>query len=273
MYTGEYLINPAEEKKNKRISAIITAILVALLIIISIFIILNQKEPEFPQEGILISWGDPNDQGFGEIEPTKSEAPAQSNPSTPQPVEEVQEVTPTNNVNAVEVETKVEKKPVEPTKTPVKTPEPKPQEQKVEEKPKIDQTKLFKGGNTSDNNATSQGKTYGGMGNEGDPTGGTRPGMSTGDGAFELGGNLKGRGWRIQPNEDRINHNLSATETLILNIEVDPEGNVKVLGLGRGNEVTDPNIQRMVIREVENARTKPGNSTVRGTVTFVLKPR
>ena len=269
--TTEYLIDPVSEKRNRRISAALTAILIMLLLIIAFLIVLNRNEPDFPPEGILISFGT-TEEGSGDIEPTIQEKTAQATPSTPQPVESVDEINPTSDINATEVKTKQQKKPVEPVKTPEKTPETKPQEQKVEEK-KIDDTKLFKGGNPTQNPSQSQGRDLGALGNEGDPTGGAKPGLSTGDGAFELGGGLKGRGWALSPDKDRINHNLSATETMVLEIEVDPSGRVKVLRIGRGNEVTDPAIQQMVIREVERARVNPGNTSVRGTVTFILKPR
>lgn len=282
MIASDFLLRPELEKSYQRRSATITAIIVIALLLLAFFLILNRPEPDFPEEGILISMGQ-TETGSG-IEEPQQQQEVTSPPPTPAPQqsdEVVEEVNVTQDVNstAVDVEEDQEQEqPVEepepqeePVTQPVQTPE-----QPTEEPQEDPRYTYNPNASNSQSQSTSQGSTNDPTGNMGDPNGdpsspnmGDNPGLGNSGVAFDLGG----RGARSLPTPERKARNEQGK--IILEIFVDQQGNVVRVGdLLRGTEVTDP----AMIQEARQLAAKcrfqadpSAPSVQRGTIAITFK--
>lgn len=278
MLASSYLLRPEVEKRHKRLSAIITALIIALLVLITFLWVLAKPEPEFPEEGILISFGETNT-GQGQIEPQQAEetTPPPPQPQPTEPVEEALETT--EDVNATEVATeepKSEPQEEKPVEDPVEQPPVEPvEEPKPEPKPKPKYTYNPTGSN-EDNPSQGQGNAEDPMGNMGDPKGGNNPnnmgGTTGGDGSpFSHG--LGGRGIVSTPSlpkKQRPEQGRASFEVCI-----DNSGRVvDILGISRNNQITDPGMldeARKAIYRLEFTKSQRGRQCGEVTLTFTYQ--
>ncbi len=267
--TAEYLINPEEERANKRKSAIITALIIIAFLLLSIFWVFRQPPEQFPPPGILIAMGT-TEQGSGETKPVpqketpKKEVQPQPEPPAPQEVETPVETVDDPNSTAIEEkkeekkeEVKEPEKPVEKPKEPVKPKYTMPSENQNQEEPKDTKGNYEMPGDMGNPQGSEQSQNMGDV-----------PGL----GNFEFGGGLSGRGVRKVPDvEKKVRREQGK---VILEIWVDESGNVVRVGdIMRGTEITDPAMIREARQLASQVRFDPSgeSGTVRGTITITFK--
>lgn len=278
MLATDFLLQPAVEKRHRRQSAIITTLIMALLLLVMFFWVFAQPEPEFPEEGILISFGETTT-GQGKVEPQQLEQTTP--PPTPQPAEPVEETIETvDDVNATAIDAQEEvPEPVEPDPVPEPDPEPVPDmpEEPIEEAepaPTPNYTFNPTGSNT-DNNSQGQGDNDE-RGNMGDPMGGnnnnTMGGLSGDDGSpFSHG--LGGRGILATPSLPRKQRPEQGRASF--EVCIDNTGRVvEILGLSRSNQITDTDMlqeAREAIRQLKFTQSQRGRQCGEVTLTFTYR--
>ena len=116
-------------------------------------------------------------------------------------------------------------------------------------------------------NADSRGTTEG-SGTQGVSTGNATQGAPTGTGgigSYDLGGRSLGRGGLIQPN-----YSVNDYGTVVVNITVDPNGNVIHAEIGRGTTTPNSTLRNEAMRAARNTKfntvTTPNNQ--QGTITY-----
>lgn len=279
MLTSDYLLRPEVEKKHQRQSAVITTIIMALLLLLMLFWVLARPEPEFPEEGILISFGETHT-GQGNVEPQQAEqvTPPPPQPQPTEPVEETVETVDDVNATAVDVQEEVPE-----TQAPDPVPEPQPDpipdtpEEPVEE-PEPDPTPNYTynpSGANQDNPSQTQGNNDPG-GNMGDPMGGNtnnNMGGVSGDNGSPFSHGLGGRGILSTPSlpkKQRPEQGRASFEVCI-----DNSGRViEILGLSRNNQVTDTdmlNEARQAIRKLRFTESQRGRQCGEVTLTFTYQ--
>lgn len=278
MLTSDYLLRPEVEKKHQRQSAVITTIIMVLLLLLMLFWVFAKPEPEFPEEGILISFGETNT-GQGNIEPQQAEevAPPPPQPQQADPVEEAVETV--DDVNATEVDVQ-EEVPEQETPEPIQDPQPDPVPETPEpvEEPKPDPKPKYTfnpNGANEDNPSQSQGNSDPG-GNMGDPNGGNNNnnmGGLSGDDGSPFSHGLGGRGILSTPSlpkKQRPEQGRASFEVCI-----DNSGRVvEILGLSRSNQITDTdmlNEARQAIRQLRFTESQRGRQCGEVTLTFTYR--
>lgn len=278
MLTSEYLLRPEVEKKHQRLSAILTTLIMVLLLLLMLFWVFAKPEPEFPEEGILISFGETNT-GQGNVEPQQAEevTPPPPQPQQTEPVEETVETV--DDVNATEVDVQEEQPEPQEEPTPEPQPDPVPEtpEEPVEEPEPDPQPKYTynPSGANEDNNSQSQGNTDDG-GNMGDPMGGNNNnnmGGVSGDDGSPFSHGLGGRGILSTPSlpkKQRPEQGRASFEVCI-----DNSGRVtEILGLSRNNQITDTdmlNEARQAIRKLRFTESQRGRQCGEVTLTFTYR--
>jgi outer membrane biosynthesis protein TonB len=247
-----------EQRKNKRIAAIVTGILYALLIILFLFLGFSTPLPKPAPEGIEVMLGN---QSFGkeQIIDNPKEATPQPvvqeqvvTPPQPQPAQPVineQQVVTGNDDVAIKPVDKPAVKPSEtkptetkPNETTTSTPTPDPVVQKEPERT-VDQGALF----TKKPGQGGQGTT---QDNAGDPTGTDRSketgksGSSTLDGTGSSGELGDGRKMltRLKPEED-----YQVRGKIVVEVVVDKDGTVLRARVDRGTTISNTSLQQKCI--------------------------
>jgi outer membrane biosynthesis protein TonB len=271
----EYLLQPEVEIANKKKSATLTAIIIIVFLLLAFLVRMLNPEPDFPEEGILIAFGN-TETGQGYEPPSQQSVPAAN--SAQETVEEVQEeLQPTDDVNASEVNVTEEKEIVK-NETPVKDPveDPSTSEQNNPD-PEPEKTKYTY--SSSENNQQTQSSSQGNNmnnGDMGDPRGsehsnnmGTDPGL----GKAGVSGYLSGRGVANQPSVKKKVRNEQGV--IKLEIFVNPNGRVVRTGnIIRGTEVTDPAMlkeAREIAMKFSFEAKADAPALQKGTVTIVFK--
>jgi TonB family protein len=116
-------------------------------------------------------------------------------------------------------------------------------------------------------NANSRGNTEG-SGTQGVSTGNATQGSPTGTGgigSYDLGGRSLGSGGLIQPR-----YNVNDYGTVVVNITVDPGGNVIHAEIGRGTNTPSSTLRNEALRAARNTKFNAINSTIdqQGTITY-----
>lgn len=269
------------EEQNKRKGLIVSLVFHALIIILLLLPLLKYPDPPPGQEGILVSFGQPNigkgddrpDTQQEKIEDPKppSETEKKVEPVSevkPTPVESKKEVVTSDDPNEVSIRKREEERKRQEENERRKAAEEAERQRKAEEAAK--QAELEK--------AKKQfGDAFGGKGkgntdkagNQGDPKGDpdakNLEGISTGTG--NVGGGLAGRGIQYKPS---IQDKFQRTGTVVVNICVDRNGNVtKANFTQRGSSINDSELNRIAESNALKFKFSPSNIDEQcGTITF-----
>ncbi|MDR3308690.1 MAG: energy transducer TonB [Tannerella sp.] len=118
---------------------------------------------------------------------------------------------------------------------------------------------------------SQQGKATAGEGNEGNPFGNSDTGPNTGTGgygSFDLGGRGIGSGGLPRPE-----YNGKDDGTIVIDITVDPAGNVVNAKIGQGTKVTDSAIRESALSAARRAKFNKieGSNNQSGKITYYYK--
>ncbi len=281
-----------KEEDNRKKGLIISTIFHVLMLLILFLPLLKYPDPPPGQEGILVSFGQPNI-GQGDSRPdtqqeeivepkppseTEKQVETRAEPKPTPPVETQKEVVTANDPNEVSIRKREEeqKKKVEAEKRKVEDDrrkaiedaEKKRQSDEAAKQAELDKAKkqfgdAFGGkGKGSTDKAGNQGDP------KGDPDAKNLEGISTGTG--NIGGGLSGRGVQYKPT---IQDKSQKTGTVVVNVCADRNGNVtKANFTQRGSTSNDSELIR--IAESNAMKFKFSSSSVDeqcGTITFTFK--
>lgn len=252
-----------DEKKNKIISASITALLMVIVLIICFSFGYQPPDPPIPENGVEVNLGD-SDMGIGE-----NSEPSSSVPTPPTPYRESSDNTPVdeqvmtqNNEETTSIAQK--DNPKDNTKADNAQPE-KPKE------PAINKKALFKGSNNK-NTTGSQGVTQG-IGDQGKPDG--NPNSQSFSGQAGNGGssyNLSGRSVKSLP---QPNYSSNDQGKVVVEIWVDPNGNVtRVSAPAKGSTITKANLvehAKAAARKAKFSTKSDAPEEQKGTITYVYR--
>ncbi|GAA4335126.1 hypothetical protein GCM10023149_42920 [Mucilaginibacter gynuensis] len=264
------------EENNYPKAFLATGIILAVVIAMSYFIVFhNLPKEEDGTGGILVNYGTV-DEGMGDDymsteEPSVAEKANKSKPDkvTPEPPteEKVQaqnsdkEVVTQNNEDAPEV--------VANTKKPSTTVATQPT--KAESKPTVNQNALYSG---KKNNGTGEGDGTGSTpGNQGKKTGTTLTDNYDGTGSGN-GGNLSEMPQRNFVSRPSVDDGNRQSGKVVLDIQVDKEGNVTKAEAGRGTTISDYALIQKCINAVKRSKINASETaadTQTGKVVFVFK--
>lgn len=252
-----------EEKKNKIISASLTALLMVLIVIICHSFGYQPPDPPIPENGVEVNLGD-SDMGIGE-----NSEPSSSVPTPPSPNVRSVDNSPVEDdflTQNTEESTSIAQK--EPTKEDVKAETTQPEKPK---EPAINLNAIFKGSNNK-NTTGSQG-TNQGVGDQGKPDG--NPNSKSYTGQAGNGGssfNLSGRSVKSLP---QPNYNTNEQGKIVVEIWVDPNGNVtRVNAPVKGSTITTSTLVEHAKAAARKAKFSPKSDAPeeqKGTITYVYR--
>ncbi|PTQ94129.1 hypothetical protein C8P68_107194 [Mucilaginibacter yixingensis] len=266
-----------KEENNYPKSFLATGLLVGLLMAACYLIVIKAPAPEESGTGgILVNYGTTNE-GMGSDymsteEPSVAEHANHTKPdkvTPPQPTEQkvqadnsAKSVVTQNTEDAPEV-AKETKKPTNNVAT---------QPTKKVAAPTVNQNALYKG---KSNNGTGEGDGTGNKpGNQGNPNGSTLTDNYNGNGSGN-GGNLS-MAQRTFVTRPHVDDNTRVTGVIIIEIQVDKQGNIINAGAGRGTTISDYNLIQKCINAVKQARINSSDTapdTQLGNVKFVFKAK
>ena len=118
---------------------------------------------------------------------------------------------------------------------------------------------------------TSQGDATSGTGNQGSPFGNSDTGANEGTGGFgtfNLNGRSIGRGGLPRPL-----YNIQEEGRIVINITVDPNGNVILADIGRGTNIDNSSLRKSAIDAAKRAKFNKiqGSNNQSGTITYIYK--
>ncbi|MGI6074088.1 MAG: energy transducer TonB family protein [Fermentimonas sp.] len=253
--------------KEKIIGLIGTAIFAVLLFLLLIFSYFKRPTPPDELEGIPVMFGNVDD-AFGFTEPPMeqiTETPVEELPIpeiTPDKPLITQTTQPTIDVEAQDEERKKQEEKLAEERRKAEEAERKRREEEARKR-EIDKgvSGLF-GDNQGDRGNTE------GSGTQGVNTGNSTQGSPTGTGgigSYNLGGRSLGKGGLIKPS-----YNADDYGTIVINITVDPSGNVIFAEIGRGTNTPNYKLRDEALRAARNTKfnaiNSPNNQT--GTITY-----
>ena len=120
-----------------------------------------------------------------------------------------------------------------------------------------------------DTDSQSQGSGTTGTGNEGSPFGNSDTGPNTGVGGFGGSFNLSGRSIR-GGGLSRPSGTFDETGTIVVNITVDPKGDVILAEIGRGTNISNATMRSSAIEAAKRAKFNSitGANNQSGTITY-----
>jgi TonB family protein len=112
-----------------------------------------------------------------------------------------------------------------------------------------------------------------GSGTQGVPTGNSNHGKTSGVGGFgsyDLGGRGVGRGGLVQPN-----YNVDDYGTVVVDIVVDPRGDVKEASIGKGTNTDNGSLRNEALRAAKRTKFEPANvsGNQKGTIKYTFNLR
>jgi outer membrane biosynthesis protein TonB len=280
-----------KEEANRRKGIAISVVFHALILLVLFLPLLKYPDPPPGQEGILVSFGQP-DVGKGDdrpdtqqeekVEPkppSEAEKPVEPTPqpkNTP-PVETAKEVVTAPDPNEVAIRKREEEK-----RRQEETDRRRVEEERKKATEEAEQRKAAEAAKQAELEKTKKqfGDAFGGKGkgktdkagNQGDPKGDpdakNLEGISTGTG--NIGGGLSGRGVQYKPS---IQDKSQKTGTVVVNVCVDRSGSVtKANFTQKGSTTNDPELTR--IAESNAMKFRFSGSSIDeqcGTITFTFK--
>ncbi|MDR0422626.1 MAG: TonB family protein [Proteiniphilum sp.] len=261
------------EKIGGIAGTVIFAILLFLALIFSVFTL---SFPSGEQEGIPVMFGSAED-AFGIIEPPKAETPpvpSRSPEVPPYSPEEplVSQVTePTIDVEAQREEERRRARLAEERRAQELAEERRRQQEEAERKRREEETRrreinrqmsgLF--GESSERRGNTEGE-----GAQGVSSGNATQGSPTGNGgigSYDLGGRSLGSGGLIQPR-----YTVNDYGSVVVNITVDPAGNVIHAEIGRGTNTPSANLRNEALNAARSTKFNAVSSAnnQQGTITY-----
>lgn len=256
----------------------------AALLLILFFTVLKTVVPD-EESGVLVNFGNVNT-AAGTFEPKMTgQAPQETIP--PPPVETPQVETPKENIITQELEESValaeakkkkeeearkkeeeRKKKQEEERRRQEEAEKKRQEEERKKKEDAIRNKVagaFGAGNAT---GTSQGDVTSGTGNQGSPFGNSDHGANEGTGgygSFALDGRSIGAGGLPRPA-----YTVQEEGRIVLNITVDPKGNVIFAEIGKGTNIDNASMRKSAIEAAKRAKFNSiaGTNNQSGTITY-----
>lgn len=254
---------------REKIGGIIgTAIFAILLLLILLFSYFTLATPPQELEGIPVMFGNVED-AAGIIEPQMNEViPPTPQPKTlPKPTPDqpliTQNTEPTINVKAQQREEEKRKKELAEQR---RIQEEAARRQREEEARKRDINKQMSG-LFGEESSGSRGNTEG-SGTQGTSTGNASQGSPRGTGgigSYDLGGRSLGSGGLAQPR-----YTVNDYGTVVVNITVDPAGNVIHTEIGRGTNTPSTTLRNEALRAARSTKFNAINSAnnQQGTITY-----
>lgn len=284
----------SEEKKNKRIAAVSTALLNGLLLVTLLFVAAwKAPNPPHPEYGIELNFG-LDTQGGGEVQPlepvgdsapseettTSEETPQEQNTTPPETSNDQQQII-SKEDSPITVKEEKKKEVVTEPKQEVKKAEV-TKETPKEETPKEDTKTVYKPkSETSSTNNTdkqgsgkSQGDDAGKIGDKGNPEGSLDAKALYGKQGGGAGGapslQLDGWNWEAVPKPNVANNESGR---LVFEIKVDENGEIiSIKTLERSVSLSAEKICRAEVEKLTFSRTGSNVPTVStGRITFVVR--
>ena len=251
---------------REEIGGIIGTVLFAvLLLLILLFSFFKLSLPPQQLEGIPVMFGT-TENAFGFVEPPMNEVvPTPSVPERPTPAPDVPLITqttePTIDVEAQRAEEERQARLAEERRQQELAEQRRREEEARRREINQQMSGLFGEGTGSRGNTEgtgTQGVTSGNA-TQGSPTG------SGGIGSYDLGGRSLGSGGLVQPS-----YSVNDYGTVVVNITVDPAGNVIHAEIGRGTNTPNTTLRSEAIRAARGTKFNAINSTnnQRGTITY-----
>ncbi len=290
-----------DEKKNEKVSMLMSLGIHGLLLIAFLFILAwREPDPPLPEYGIELNFG-LSDAGTGDVQPQtppnqntseeeaapeeQSEEAVEEAEETSEPTEEaaepVQEVVETVDNTQESPDAVPETKPEEPKpvvkeekKVEEEKPEKKPVENKQPEKP-ADGAQGDEG-ESNEPEATNQGDKLDETGDQGDPEGSLDSRALYGNPGGGGGSSLDMAGW-MWDFEPKPNDTSSETGRVVFEIKVDDQG--EILSVRRLESTVSPAIEKIYRQEVEKLTFSKTSSNAivapisTGKITFVIKSK
>jgi TonB family protein len=250
------------EKIGGIIGTVIFAILLFLILLFSVFTL---SFPVEDPEGIPVMFGTAKD-AFGIAEPTRTKetpTPAPSPEIPPYSPEEpliTQTTEPTINVETQQEEERRKAQLEEERRAQEEA-----ERKRLEEARKREINRQMSGlfGESSESRGNTEGE-----GTQGTSTGNATQGSPTGNGgigSYDLGGRSLGSGGLIQPR-----YTVNDYGSVVVNITVDPAGNVIHAEIGRGTNTPSATLRNEALRAARNTKFNAINSANnhQGTITY-----
>lgn len=252
---------------KEKIGGIIgTALFTVLLFLLLLFTYFTLATPPEELEGIPVMFGTV-DNAYGEFESPYNEVtpiPTPQIETPPQP--QIEEYITQNTEPSIDIEAQREQErrraELAEERRRVEEAERKRREEQAQARRINDQMSGLFGENNE-----SRGNTEG-SGSQGVSTGNSSQGSPIGTGgigSYDLGGRSLGRGGLIQPN-----YNVNDFGTIVVNITVDPAGNVIHAEIGRGTNTPNSTLRQEALRAARNTKFNSINSVnnQQGTITY-----
>lgn len=242
-----------------------TTLFAVLLLVILLFSFFTLSTPPEQLEGIPVMFGTTED-AFGMVEPPMNEAvPVPSTPTLPEPTPDqpliTQTAEPTIDVEAQREEEERQARIAEERRQ-QQLAEQRRREQEAQSR-QINQQMSGLFGESAESRGNTEGTgTQGvstGSGTQGSPSG------SGGIGSYDLGGRSLGSGGLVQPS-----YTVNDYGTVVVNITVDPAGNVIHAEIGRGTNTPAPSLRSEALRAARSTKFNAINSAnnQQGTITY-----
>lgn len=259
--------------KEKITGMIGATIFMVLLLVILLFSYFTLASPAQDLEGIPVMFGNVDDAG-GYEDPPMNEitSPVEVTPTPQNLPSEAPLIAQTEDPSIAIEKQKNREKEEEERKKRALLEEQRRQQQEAERKRREEEARkqaiskemsgLF-GENTNANRGTTEGD-----GTQGVSTGNANQGQTSGTGGigtYDLGGRSVGSGGLIQPK-----YTVDDYGTVVVNITVDPKGNVINAEIGRGTNTGNPTLRQDAIRAARNTRFNAISTAnnQQGTITY-----
>ena len=259
---------------KEEITGMIGAIIfMVLLLVILLFSYFTLASPSQDLEGIPVMFGNVEDAGGYEEPPMNEITPLIEETPTPQNIPSETPLIAQIDEASIEVEEqKSKEQEEEDRKKQALLEEQRRQQAEAERKRKEEEARrrainqemsgLF-GENANANRGTTEGE-----GTQGVSTGSSDQGAASGAGgigSYDLGGRSVGSGGLIQPK-----YTVDDYGTVVVNITVDPKGNVIGAEIGRGTNTGNPTLRQDAIRAARNTKFNSISSAnnQQGTITY-----
>lgn len=266
----------------------------AIILLILFFSVLKTIVPDEEEGGVLVNFGNVN-AAAGTFEPkyTGQEVPEETTPPPPPTVapkvETAKEELVTQDIEeSIAIKEANKKKEKEKAEQRKKEAEKKRQEEEkerirkeeaakkqlAEERKKKEQAisnKIAGAFGMGQGDGTSQGDADSGSGNQGSPFGNSDHGANEGVGgygSFNLNGRSIGAGGLPRPA-----YTIQEEGRIVINITVDPKGNVIFVDIGKGTNIDNSSMRKSALEAAKKAKFNSINSANNqsGTITYVYK--
>lgn len=264
---------------KERIYGFMGSTLFCLLILLLLYFIVLRTEAKTGEEGVLVNFGnvdlasgtfEPRYQGENrEVVPQEETTPPIQQPRQ---IEEAPPAITQNNEETVAIEAakkeeeRKRREAVEAEQRQIAETRRKAQEE--QQRREAINSRVSGAFGTGTSNRSNQGTGTSGSGNQGSIQGNSDTGIYTGAGGygeFALNGRTLGSGGLPKPN-----YSVQEEGRIVINITVDPKGNVILAEIGRGTNIDNETMRRSAVEAAKKAKfnTISGNNNQSGTITY-----